>query len=634
MNIIGNIKDIFNREPVPKASDYEQTRTYDYTTPEGRIATATWLFDQAKVERTAKEDEWETLNDYYNGNHNVAKEMQEALREMDIPFVPAGIPDPFIMVESQITPDVPMPEFHGRDDALDQYKAQKRQKAVQFVLDNNRISDMNTANERRLRKYGDAWWKVYWDENMPCGEKKGDIRIKDIPIQDVYPDPTALRIEDCEYIDYVYTMHKHKFWRMFHKELKKQGKTLEDVMQQQYRANDNLLMHDPQSTRSRDDLVQVMEHWFRQPYDTKDAKAGDIGCTIQAGGVELKYIPNYWIKTSMQNHLFPFIHYWCIHDETQFWNKSEIEPIMGLVDNADREIAIGILNDAMMANDIIIEEDGALMAGEEITNMPASVVKVKQGKINSIARLGGLNNGINVTPMTDWLLNQIQRTNRNWDTNNGQETAKVTTASGLLQLRTDAQEQGELKKADRNKGFCRLFELIDWECLEFYDDDRFLYIGADETKDEEETMMRYNSEEFEKVAREATIDPMTGEIIPAETYFPRVDVTVTTGDGLAKNPASTVQVLDKLAMVEVTQDNYQILSAELDYLDIPQKQQIQEQWEKKFSSIVPPELIEALNQNPQLIAQVMAMTGIQPSQPSGGTQLGVSDIMPDIPEIY
>ena len=304
MNLINRVADLFTREKVPKPEDLQKVRSFDYSTEDTRVATATWLFDQAKIERATKEAEWTKMNDYYNGNHDVMKEMADALEEMEIPFVPAGVPDPFIMVESQITPDVPMPEFHGRGED-DGWMAQKRQKAVQFVLDNNRISDMNTANERRLRKYGDALWKVYWDEDMQSGSKKGDIRIKDVPVQDVYFDPTAKRIEDCEYVDYLYTMHKHEFWRKYNKILKKKGKSLEDVMYQQYQVNDSMLEKYGSTHNAKDDLVQVLEHWYRQPYDTDGANAGDIACTIQAANMEIQYIPCYWERTHIQNHLFP-----------------------------------------------------------------------------------------------------------------------------------------------------------------------------------------------------------------------------------------------------------------------------------------------------------------------------------------
>lgn len=284
-----------------------------------------------------------------------------------------------------------------------------------------------------------------------------------------------------------------------------------------------------------------------------------------------------------------------------------------MVDAGDKELAIGLMNDAMMANDMILAEEGALVPGEEITNIPGSVVKVKQGRIGSVARLGGLGNGVNATAMVNWLQNQIQRTNRNYDTNNGQETARVTTASGLLQLRSDAAAQQELKKADRNKGFCRLYELIDWLCLEFYDEDRMLFIGAQKKGEEPETI-KYNSGDFGMA--QFTLDPLTGvlldevtgrEIASAEEaalYYPRVDVTVTAGDALTKNPATTIEILDKLAAVQVTADNYKLLAAELDYLDIPQKNDIINEWKQKFEPVVPPEIMQALGDNPELLAMV------------------------------
>lgn len=623
----GTIFDKKDKIPAPK--DYGKTHTFDYETEEGRVATVEWLFYQAKSKRSAREQDWARLNDYYHDRHDVAKELALSLEAMDMPFAPATIPDPFIMVESQITPEVPEPEFHGRDAKGDDDKAKRRQKAVKFVTDNNRLSDKNTANERRLRKYGDAFWKVYWDASMVTGEYQGDIHVEDIPIENIYADPTAKRLEDCEYIDYVYTVHKNKFLRDWYAEMKKKKLVIDDLLEENYRADDDFLDERPNNTQYRDDMVQVIEHWFRQPYDGKDHKAGDIACSIQAGGKEIKYIPKYWEKTGEQNKSYPFVHYWCLHDETSFYNLSKIEPIMNLVDGADRELATGLLNDGMMANDIIMMEEGALVDGEEITNVPGSVVKVKQGKLNAVARLGGISTGLKSIETVNWFLGQIQRTNRNYDTNNGQETARVTTASGLLQLRSDAQVQSELKKADRNKGFCRLYELIDWACLEFYTEDRMLFIGIDETlpEDEKETAiptMMYNSADY-AVNIPAQTDMVSGAVItPERVYYPRVDVTVTTGEGLAKNPASTVQVLDRIAAVNVTADNYKLLEAELEYLDIPQKQMICEMWDEKFTSRIPPEVISALQNDPNLLEAVQQMA-TQPMQ--GGTpQIGVNDM--------
>lgn len=617
------------KEKTPDPETYKNGRVYDYTTEEGRVATAEWLFEQAKNERTAVEDGWVRNEGYYNFVHAAAAEMREALEEQGIDWTPAVVPDPFIQVESQLVPEVPQPEFHGRDDDADGEKARRREFAVRYIVEENRINDMNTSNERRLRKLGDAFWKAYWDETMPCGEQSGNIRIKDVSPEDFYPDPTAGRegLEACEYVDYVYTMHKLKFWRLYHDVLEKKGILLEDLLQTQYRVEDGLFEPVTSGTLARDDMVQILEHWYRNPRDTKEAPAGAIGCTMQAGGVEIKWIPNYWEKTGRQCRLFPFIHYWCIRDETQFWNRSELDPILSLVDAADRQIAIGQLNDAMMANDIVLVEEGALADGSEFTNVPGAQVTVKQGRMGGVARLGGLNNGIQSVSAVNWFLDQIQRTSRNYDSNNGRETARVTTASGLLQLRGDAETQQKLKKADRDAGFCRLYELLDWLALEYFDDDRLLFIGA-KKKGEQPQSLTYNGDAFARRAG-VKVDMLTAAVTDEGfDYYPRVDVTVTAGDGLSKNPATTVEVLDKLAASQITADNWELLAAELEYLDIPQKQEIIESWRRKFAPTVPPEVTQALESDPELLAAVQE--AVQANASAVGTEPAVlPDTAPD-----
>lgn len=610
---------LFKRTPTPEG--YEKGRVYDYASEEGRVATAEWLFQQAKDERAVREAEWRRYNDYYNNAHDAIREMAEARDEFDLNPQTACVPDPYIMVESQIEPDVPMPEFHGRDDDMDSTKARERELAVRYLIEENKLDDLNTSNERRLRKLGDAFWKAYWDESMTCGQMQGNIRIVDVAPQDIYPDPTAgpKGLQAGEYVFYVYTMHKLKFWRQYHDVLSKKDKALDDITAVDgYRSSDDVLEPYTQSTAARDDLVQVLEFWYRQPFDTKEAKAGAIGCSVQAGGVELRHIPNYWEKTGRQCELFPFVHYWCIRDETQFWNKGELEPILPLVDAADRELSTGLMNDEMMANDVVIVEEGALAPGEEFTNVPGAVVRVNQGRGNSVARLGGLGNGVQSVSMVEWLQGQMQRSSRNYDSNNGRETSRVTTASGLLQLRSDAQEQTRIKTADRNAGFCRLYELLDYLALEFFDDDRLLYIGAKQEGDEGETII-YNGNNYAMRTPEI-IDPITGETLAdPRVYYPRVDVTVTCGDGMRKTPGATVEILDKLAAIQVTPDNWQLLAAELDYLDIPQKQEIIKGWKEKFEPIIPPEVTQALENDPELLRTVEEIVTIseQPAAPMG-----------------
>ncbi len=560
---------------------------YDYSTREMREETADALFRRAKNARTAVEIEWEKCNDYYNGIHDATKEMVEYCRANDVPWIPANMPDPYILVETQINPNVPEPEFRGRDDDLDSKKAKQREFAVRYIIENNRLSDMNTRNERRLLKLGDAFWKAYWDRDMRCGVNEGDIRIRDIPTEAIFPDP-AIRdggLQDGQYVDYVYTMHKVKFCQVFRRELEELGLTADDILTEDYVSRTGVFDLTT-AINDLDDTVQVLEHWFRQPCDTEEdgetVPAGAVACSILAGGRELRYIPNYWKRTCKQNSLFPFVHYWRIQDENRFWNKSELMPILELVDAADRKLAMSILNDTFLANDIILVEDSALADGEEFTNEPGAVIHLKQNRMGGVQRLGGLQSIANGAMGVEFFKNQIERASRNYDINQGRETTKVTTATGLAMMRQDAQSQADIKGADRDAGFERLYELLDWLCLEFFDDDRMLYLGAPEGIRAPGQRMIYNSADFARTLPE--IRSLTGEVVrPSREFFPRVDITVQAADGARRDRQTTLQALDSLTRANVTAENWRIFAAELEILDIPDRQEIVGEWERRFA---------------------------------------------------
>lgn len=608
---------MLGRKKTPNSTQYGKDRTFDYGTKEGRIATAQWLFENAKIYRSPQEQLWIKYNDYYNFIHDVTDEVRGFCEENGINWLPSVVADAFNMVESQIDPIVPEPEFKGRDDDLDSEKAKKREFAVKYICQKNRLSDMNTSNEKRLKKLGDAFFKAYWDADMDCGPYEGDIRIKDIPVECIYPDPTAGNegIQAGQFVDYVYRVHKVKFWQMFSSELTKMGLTLDDIVSSQY-SQKGCIFDLVSNLSEDDDTVQILEHWFRQPVDTKDATAGSVACSIQAGGYEVKYIPNYWQKTGRQNQLFPFVHYWCVRDENDFYNKSELFPIMSFIDSADRALANAEINNAFTSNDLVLVEEDALIDGEELRNAPGAVINLRKNGAPKVKRLGGLNSGNNSIPMIQWLQGEMQKANRNYETNQGKESARVTTASGLAQLRSDADTQLKIKKADRNAGFERLYELIDWLCLEFYDDNRVIFLGG-EKEGEEPYVDKFNADNF-AITKPALYDMQTDQKVRDEyKYYPIVDVTINAGDGIIRSKITTLDILGKLASVPVTPDNYKMLEAQLEILDIPQKQEIIQMWEDRFGNNIPPQVIELLKNNPQLIETIMAIANNEPSVGAG-----------------
>ena len=562
---------------------------YDYSTPESREETAAALFQWARQARSAVERDWERCNDYYNFIHDVTAEIREGSAGRQLPFTPAVMPDPWISVESQIEPEIPEPEFRGRDSDMDSHKAKQREYAVRYIIENNRLRDMNTRNERRLLKYGDAFWKACWDSEMRCGVHEGDIRIRDIPVDCIFPDPAVRSgdIQEGQFLCYVYRMHKVRFAQLYRRELERLGLTAEEVFAGAYRDKEGLF--DMSSALDRDDdTVEILEHWFRQPvditFDGWEIEAGAVGCSIQVGGRELRYIPAYWRRTGRQCRLFPFVHYWRTQDENSFWNKSELFPVLDLVDAADRKLAMGLLGDAFLSNDIVLVEEGALSDGEEISNEPGAVLHLKPNRIHAVRRLGGVQSSANAAVAVDWLKEQIERSTRNYETSQGKEPARTMTASGLAMLRSDASSQADIKKADRDAGFERLYELLDWLALEFFDDGRLIYLGADESRGREAVSFRYNSDAFSE-QMPAVLDLQGNIVRESWTYWPRLDVTISAGDGILRGKKATLEALQSICSAQVTADNWKLFAAQLEILDIPGKQDIINSWKQRFGTM-------------------------------------------------
>ena len=155
--------------------------------------------------------------------------------------------------------------------------------------------------------------------------------------------------------------------------------------------------------------------------------------------------------------------------------------------------------------------------------------------------------------------------------------------------------------ADRNAGFERLYELLDWLALEFYDDNRLLFIGADENKDRPPESLNFNSANFSEIMPE--VRDLTGEVVREPwTYWPKVDVTITASDSVTRSKAQTLQVLQALTAAQVTQENWKLFAAELDLLDIPGKQDIIDSWRQQF-------------ENPMMMGAGMPMDGGGPAVP-------------------
>jgi hypothetical protein len=519
-------------------------KIYDYTSPEARVRTARFLYEYAKDYRADADGRWATLYDYYGGRHRTQLEIAESCRDAGIPWIAAMSPDPYLQVESQITSELPDFEFRGRDGELDREKARQREDVVRYVLARNRVADEMAAGDRRCLITGSSAWKVYWDER--------DIRVSPIDPRFLYPDPAAKRLDECEYLQFVYPMHRRAFERMFFAELKAMGEDADGL------ARSGDVPDGAGVYTAGDDTIFVTEHWYRD-------EDGDIACSIQAGDRELRHIEKYWQRTAPDNAGYPFVIQYRVANPDSIWGTGDIEPIVTLVDAVDRELSIAQLSDAFYGSDIILAEHDAF--SEEPENRPGALWRLKPGAMGKVSRLGGQGNSAARMEMTEKLREMISETLGTLDVTRGVVQSSFTSAAALAQLIERSDARSVPKKSERINAFSRLYSLIDWTALEFYDEDRVIYIGA---ADGEGRVFTYNA----------------GNMADESGYFPVVDAVVSTSDGMKRSNSFILTALDTLLGHDVTKQNYPMVADALRLLGMERAGEIEQYFEKIFGEEV------------------------------------------------
>jgi len=554
---------------------------YDYSTSFTREDTVEALLSHAVSARRGISEYWNKMKSYYDGIHPTAAYSDAYGMDNSIPWSCAQSSDGYIHVESQIDAVLPDFEFSPRG-KTDSEKARQRERIVRYVLDRNDMEYKNSRNERRLGILGSAVWKVCWDAGICENGVNGDILIDNPSPYEIFPDPGALCVDDCEYIGYVYSMHREKARRVFAGDLAARSIDFDELVSVADSSRHGDLDSDVDDMLKGDtdnDTVRITEWWFRQPTDGEadleycsdgkvrklrcSYKAGDIALCVLIGKTEVRYIPKYWKDTDCT--MFPFVIYDKLPREKTIWGKSELEAIIPFIDAADREIAFAQLNSAFSSNDVILAEENALCDDCELDNSPGAVWKLRPGMMGKVQRLGN-------SSFTESYLHAnydkwrmlMQETTGNFAINQGNEPEKVTTATGIALLNERAKNRNALKKIDKSAGFRRLFELCDRTALEYYDDGRVVLCGA---ADEDDII--YRASDYRVYSDGAS-------------YIPALDVKVHIGDGLANSRAFTVSALSSLISTPINADNYKIVKSYLEIIDIPMRQDICDALDERF----------------------------------------------------
>ncbi len=526
-------------------------QTHEYSKDAGvRERQFAKLLQEAKTAKSGISDYWRTMRSYYDGTHETAKTTGSFLRDMGLPWIPASVPDGYLHVESQIKAQPPDFEFSARG-AHDAEKAALRERIVRYVTQNNDLTWKNAANERNLHLYGSAVWKVavgLGDHGEP------DILIEHPDPETVFPDPTASSADECEYVAFCYRMSTAKAKRMFREDLSRKGTDVDVILRakngKKHIFDDAALLYD---------TVEITEFWFRQETDGEETeagvpysyRAGDIALSILLEGVEIRYVPKFWTKTAYRN--YPFVIYQKIPQKGSIWGKSELEPIIPLMDAADRQLAFAQLNSAFFANDILLYEENAFAADSYPENRPGAVWKVRAGMSDKVKRLGGLAGESAVHyEIAEKYRDMMKETLGNFDFLQGDSSTQVNTATGLALLGDYAKQRTEAKNICKKAGFERLYRLIDMLALEIF------------------------SEEKIKEITDLSVLPQM------LSYLPSLDISVHIGEGIENSRSLTLAALEKLCELSIDSQNYPLVRAYLNALGIPERAALIEEYDKKW----------------------------------------------------
>ena len=533
-----------------------------FTDAEKRENEIAQLFREAQSARTVTDEYWQKMRSYYSGTHETARKTGAFLASVNIPWKPAQIADGYMHTESQIVAKMPEFEFAPRS-REDGETAKARESIVRYIVDNNDMERKNAMCERTLGILGSAVWKVsaYMDERGMA-----EVAVDNISPSSIYPDPSASCTDECEFIGYAYRMSKMKAERIFAADFARMGTTLDGLIEEARRDSCKRKSFDVDLFDEKCPTVDVLEWWFRQSEDgayvnsdgsTVSYAAGDIALSILIGGKEVRYVPKFYTNTLCTH--FPFVVYGRIPREGSFWGKSELEEIIPLIDAADRQLAFAQLNAAFFANDVLVYEENAFAPDSFPDNRPGAVWKLRPGMSEKVKRLGGLASESSAHyDIVERYRTIIKETLGNYDYMQGDYSTNVSTATGLALLSDMAASRKNAKNVCKKAGFAELYRLIDVFALEFFTKEKAELVLGDGAKTSTEYFVEYG-------------------------YIPKIDVRVRIGEGVENSRSFTRAALSELAAMSISEENYPLVRAYINALDIPEKTAITAELDEKFT---------------------------------------------------
>lgn len=301
-----------------------------------------------------------------------------------------------------------------------------------------------------------SWMKVYWDNQIMGGsfqkmnQYQGDVVIETVDPTNLYFDPAAVRVEDCNYM--IYAIPKSIDWI----------KEYWNVDIPAERAFETDVYNRPILNNNTTRQALFYEYWYKED--------GTINVIYAAGNRVLKHIRNVY-----KHGRYPFIPFVAKKNRKSIMGISECRNLLSNQKLLNKLVEIPVTNSLLLANPIMLISASSGIDQNKVTNKPGQIWTVQDdgAGVRYLAPpvLGG-----EVFKMIDQMTQFMERIGGVYDANTGETPGGVTAASAIQLL----QEQGSipLKGIMRNlyatlkEVYEQMVELI----KQFYTETRYLRI--------------------------------------------------------------------------------------------------------------------------------------------------------------
>jgi len=304
-------------------------------------------YHASREQRQKMNLKWAELDKFYNG--------EQYFWEAIPPWIPKPVTNFIHLVVTTKRAALAMENATGQLHPLSEADAplvKQLQKVYEWVWKRVKAQRVVRQNLETALLLGTAIAHVYWDEYTGVRggtntEYEGEIRVVEIDPANFFPDPTAYRLEDCQYIHVVERKPREWIEQMFGVDLKEffadgYSWTDTEIYERSYyydmnNREDGLIeLHshyekywNREKVRTTEPIVEVDPETGEERIVGEEEVEEEVGgwrykCTYVAGGKVLKVID------PLEPNMYPFAILYDYPRRKDFWGKSTADLIIDL----------------------------------------------------------------------------------------------------------------------------------------------------------------------------------------------------------------------------------------------------------------------------------------------------------------